>query len=152
MNPPSRDKAGQTKNTIVLHSEHQTESGELKTSTHAPIDRQTKPDHGEVLFTAPVALSRREGSKVYLRSLRPGEEDTGEGVRIAPGETVLFETGDLSITSRHVDTFVRARGPDGYAAVANTIWTWYPGINLDGAGPRGGRRARRLPPWRRAGG
>ena len=55
-------------------------------------------------------------------------------MRIEAGETVLFETGDLPITSRHVDTFVSARGPDGYAPVANTFWTRYPGINLDGAG------------------
>ena len=125
MNPPSRDKADQAKTTIVLHSEHETVDGERRTSTHAPIGKESNADQGEELFTGRVVLSRREGKNVYLRSLRPGEEDTGEGVRIEAGERVLIDAGDLSLNSREIDASLSPPGPGGYAPVANTIWTWY---------------------------
>ena len=89
------------------------------------MSEENKQDEGEFLFAGGVALSRREGKNVYLRSLRPGEQDSGEGVRIEAGESVLFDAGDLSFNSRQVDAFLSSPGPDGYAPVANTVWTWY---------------------------
>ena len=125
MNPPARRKEGQARTTIVLNSEHETEDGERKTRTHAPIGQEDNSGQGELLFSGRVVLSRREGKNVYLRSLRPGEEDTGEGVRIEAGERVLIDAGDLSFNSRQIDASLSSPGTGGYAPVANTIWTWY---------------------------
>ena len=125
MNAPDRNNDDQARTTIVLHSEHETGDGERKTRTHAPIGREGNADQGEMLFSGRVVLSRREVKKVYLRSLRPGEKDTGEGVHIRAGEQVLIDNGDLVINSREIDASLSSPGPGGYAPVANTIWTWY---------------------------
>ena len=79
---------------------------------------------GEFLTSGRIVLDRREGNKVFVRTLRPGEVDTGEGVNIRAGEQLIFEAGALVIDSREVDAqSVKGRG--GFAPVANTVWTWY---------------------------
>ena len=86
----------------------------------APIEQPG----GEFLTSGRIVLDRREGNKVFVRTLRPDEEDTGEGVNIRAGEQLIFEAGALVINSREIDTHsVKGRG--GYAPVANTVWTWY---------------------------
>ena len=79
---------------------------------------------GEFLTSGRIVLDRREGNKVLVRTLRPGEEDTGEGVNIRAGEQLVFEAGALVVDSGEIDAqSVKGRG--GYAPVANTVWTWY---------------------------
>ena len=79
---------------------------------------------GEFLTSGRIVLDRREGNKVFVRTLRPGEEDSGEGVNIRAGEQLIFEAGALVVDSREIDAqSVKGRG--GYAPVANTVWTWY---------------------------
>ena len=41
---------------------------------------------GDFLFAARLVPLGRKGNIVYARSLRPGEEDTGESVRLKAGE------------------------------------------------------------------
>ena len=79
---------------------------------------------GEFLTSGRIVLDRREGNKVFVRTLRPDEEDTGEGVNIRAGEQLIFEAGALVINSREIDTH-SIKGHGGYAPVANTVWTWY---------------------------
>ncbi|MDE0102679.1 MAG: hypothetical protein OXN89_09880 [Bryobacterales bacterium] len=55
--------------------------------------------------------------------MRPGEEDSGEGISLEPGETLEFPAGSLSVTMADVDRYTK-RAPDGYARVANTVWSW----------------------------
>ena len=79
---------------------------------------------GEFLTSGRIVLDRREGNKVFMRTLRPDEEDTGEGVNIRAGDQVILEAGALVSNSREIDAqSVKGRG--GYAPVANTVWTWY---------------------------
>ena len=66
----------------------------------------------------------REGNKVFARTLRPGEEDTGEGVKIEAGDQLIIPAGGLSFHSREIDA-QSPKGLGGYAPVANTVWTWY---------------------------
>ena len=35
----------------------------------------------------------REGNKVFARLLRPGKEDTGEGVNVRDGEQLIIRAG-----------------------------------------------------------
>ena len=61
---------------------------------------------------------------VYMRSLRHGEEDTGEVVHVPAGKKMVIRAGDLSIDSEELDA-KSPKGRGGYAPVADTIWTWY---------------------------
>ena len=58
------------------------------------------------------------------RSLRPGEEDTGEDVNVRAGEQLIIRAGGLVINSDEIDE-LSPKGYGGYAPVANTVWTWY---------------------------
>ena len=82
------------------------------------------PDLSDFMTSGRVVLDRREGNKVFLRTLRYGENETGEGVNIKAGEQVIFDVGALSIDTRQIDS---KSDPErgGYSPVANTIWTWY---------------------------
>ncbi|MCY3897433.1 MAG: hypothetical protein OXF86_02620 [Caldilineaceae bacterium] len=79
---------------------------------------------GDFLFGARIVPVGREGNKVFVRTLRHGEEDASETVRLRLGDRILFRAGDLIIDSRQIDA-MSPKGPGGYAPVANTVWTWY---------------------------
>ena len=83
---------------------------------------------GEFLLAGRLVPAGREGNKVFARSLRPGEEDTGEGVKVGPGEQLIIRAGDLSISSSEIDAH-SPTGLGGYAPLANTVWTWYSIVN-----------------------
>ena len=78
----------------------------------------------EPLFIGRLVPVRREGKKVFARTLRYGEEDTGEAVHLEAGDQLVIAKGDLSFDSRQVDE-QSIPGFGGYAPVANTIYTWY---------------------------
>lgn len=84
---------------------------------------ETQPG-GEFLTSGRIVPVRREGNKVFIRTLRQGEEDTGEAVNIRAGDRLIFEPGALVIDSRQIDA-QSAQGLGGYSPVANTVWTWY---------------------------
>ena len=79
--------------------------------------------NGEILHVGRVVLDRREGNRVFIRTLRPDEKDTGEGVTIQKGEQVIFEAGALTVDLRQIDN-QSPKGFGGYAPVSNTVWTW----------------------------
>ena len=90
-----------------------------------PMDDGPKEKpQGELLTGARLVPIKREGNKVYARTLRPGETDTGEVVELKPGDQLIIPPGGLEIGSREIDT-ESVKGLGGYAPVANTIWTWY---------------------------
>ena len=84
-------------------------------------NRQPK---GEFLTGGRIVPMGREGNKVFARTLRPGEEDTGEAIHIGPGDQLVIPAGGLVIDSREIDA-QSIKGLGGYAPVANTVWTWY---------------------------
>ena len=81
-------------------------------------------DSSDLLFYNRLVPDGREGNKVFARSLRPGEEDTGEGVNVRAGEQLIIRAGGLVISSDEIDA-LSPKGYGGYAPVANTVWTWY---------------------------
>ena len=81
-------------------------------------------DSSDLLFYSRLVPDGREGNKVFARSLRPGEEDTGEGVNVRAGEQLIIRAGGLVISSDEIDA-LSPKGYGGYAPVANTVWTWY---------------------------
>jgi hypothetical protein len=66
----------------------------------------------------------REGSTVYGRTLRWDEKDTGEAVILKPGDRFVLRPGALSISVEGIDAHGAAPREDGYAPIANTLWTW----------------------------
>lgn len=83
------------------------------------------PQVGENDFLAGVRVvpAGRNGNRVYGRTLNRGEPDTGEGISLELGETLEFPAGSISVTMADVDRYSEP-GSDGYAPVANTVWTW----------------------------
>ena len=83
-----------------------------------------KQTQGEFLTGGRLIPIGREGNKVFARTLRPGEEDTGEVVHLEPGDQLVIPAGGLTVDSREIDA-QSTEGLGGYAPVANTVWTWY---------------------------
>ena len=79
---------------------------------------------GELLTVGRLVPAGRDGNKVFARMLRPGEEDSGEAVRIEAGDQLVIPPGGLSFDSREIDA-QSPKGLGGYAPVANSVWTWY---------------------------
>ena len=88
------------------------------------VDDETQDSSAELLFHSRLVPDGREGNKVFARSLRPGEEDTGQGVHICAGEQLIIRADGLVINSDEIDA-LSPKGYGGYAPVANTVWTWY---------------------------
>ena len=78
----------------------------------------------EMLTSGRIALIRREGNKVFVRTVGREEDYDGEGVKLRPGDQIVFPPGALVIDSRDIDA-QSTPGLGGYAPVANTVWTWY---------------------------
>lgn len=79
-----------------------------------------------ILVAVRVVSEGRNGNIVFARTLRPDEEDDGTPVVINPslGERrITFRPGSLQVSIRDVDRYAKV-GPDGYAPITNTIWTW----------------------------
>ena len=84
-----------------------------------------KQNEGEHLITGRLVPIRREGSTVYARSLRRGEEDTGEVIKLQRGDKLVIPAGELVIDSRQIDEYFNPKGLGGYALVANAVRAWY---------------------------
>ena len=82
-------------------------------------------DQDAFLFSGRIVPIRREGNVVYARTLRRGEEDTGEAVRLEAGDRLVIPAGEFVVDSRDIDELYNPKGPGGYRPVANTVWSWY---------------------------
>ena len=82
----------------------------------------SKQPEGEFLTAGRLIPIGREGNKVFARTLRLGEEDTGEVVNLEPGDELVIPAGGLVVDSRAIDA-QSTKGLGGYAPVANTVWT-----------------------------
>ena len=91
--------------------------------TYISINLGPKVGAQDFLAGVRVVPAGRNGSRVYGRTLNHGEADSGEGISIEPGETLEFPAGSISVTMADVDRYAEP-GSDGYAPVANTVWTW----------------------------
>ena len=77
------------------------------------------------LYAGRLVEMKREGNTVYARSLRRGEEDTGEGVHVPAGYQLVIPEGEMVIDSRDVDEYHNPIGLCGYRPIANTVWAWH---------------------------
>jgi len=79
----------------------------------------------DTLIGVRVVPAGRNGKRVFGRTLAEGEPDSGEPVSFYhyAGEELHFPSGSVQIFLRDVDRGNRP-GPNGYAPVSNTLWTW----------------------------
>ncbi|MBI3204465.1 MAG: DUF2934 domain-containing protein [Myxococcales bacterium] len=79
----------------------------------------------DALLGVRVVPAGRDGHKVLGRTLADGEADSGEPVTFFPyaGEELHFPAGSVQIFLRDLDRGNNP-GPDGYAPVSNTLWSW----------------------------
>ena len=82
-----------------------------------------KVGEGDVIVGVRVVPVKREGRTIYGRTLNFGEPDSGESITVNPGDTLIFRPGFINVSITDVDRY-SDWGPDGYAPVANTIWSW----------------------------
>ena len=78
----------------------------------------------ELLFLARLVPAGSDENTTYARTLRPGEEDSGETVQVPAGKRLVIRPGDFSFSSDEIDAR-SPKGRGGYAPVADTLWTWY---------------------------
>lgn len=78
----------------------------------------------DILTWVRVVPDGRDGSTVYGRALLFDEPDTGLAPQLRPGDNFLFRPGKLVFSIDSVDTSVAVKFEDGYASIANTVWTW----------------------------
>ena len=71
-------------------------------------------DQGDFLFGRRIVPIRREDNVVYARTLRRGEEDTGEAVHLEPGDRLVIPAGELVVDSRDIDEYYNPIGLGGY--------------------------------------
>lgn len=81
-------------------------------------------DTNDVLTWVRVVPDGRDGSTVYGRALLFDEPDTGLAPQLRPGDNFIFRPGKLVFSIDSVDTSVAVKFEDGYATIANTVWTW----------------------------
>ena len=91
--------------------------------TYISINLGPKDGANDFLAGVRVVPAGRHGNRVYGRTLKHGEPDSGEGISVEVGETLEFPAGSVSVTMADVDRYSKP-GADGYAPVANTVWTW----------------------------
>lgn len=79
----------------------------------------------DALLGVRVVSAGRDGHRVFGRTLADGEVDTGDSVAFFPyaGEELHFPAGSVQIFLRDLDRGTNP-GPDGYAPISNTLWTW----------------------------
>ena len=77
----------------------------------------------DTLIGVRVVPAGKDGNTVLGRTLNDGEPDSGEKIIVRPGEKLLFPAGNVKVSIRDIDRN-NSPDPDGYAAVANTVWTW----------------------------
>lgn len=88
----------------------------------------------DLLVGVRVVPDGRNENTVLGRTLNHDEPDSGEGIVYQPGEQVVFPPRSIHVTIQDVDR-KNTPGAYGYAAIANTIWTWShipppPNLNL----------------------
>ena len=77
---------------------------------------------GMFLGSGRITMVRREGNKVFVRTLRPDEDpDKAEPATIREGDQLVLEPGALRIGVENLDTPAVA-GRSGYASVSGTVF------------------------------
>jgi len=77
----------------------------------------------ETLFFRRIRQTRRDGHKVFVEMIGPGESIPSKPVYLGPGDEIVFPPGSIAVSFDAVDAALG--GADvGYRPIANSVWTW----------------------------
>ena len=91
--------------------------------TYISINLTPKVGSGSMLSAMRVVPAGQEGDIIFGRTLNSSEKDSGQGIVLELGQTLVFPTGSVKTTIQDIDQRADV-GDDGYADVANTVWSW----------------------------
>ena len=80
-------------------------------------------DEDDFLIGGRLVPIRREGNVVYARSLRRGEEDTGEVIQLKAGDRLEIPKGEVVIDSRDIDDQLE-EDLGGYKPISPVIYVF----------------------------
>lgn len=86
----------------------------------------TNPEPGSIdgfLFSHRVVPVREEPGRVFARTLRLGERDTGQRVHVRPRDNMVFEEGAIVAELDHIDQLEVAT-ESGHVSLTPVLWTW----------------------------
>lgn len=79
----------------------------------------------DLLTWARAIPVRREGNKVFARTLKLGEPDEGDRVHLRPGDELIFEKDAVVLELDAIDAKEAASVPEGdYVPLTPVLWTW----------------------------
>ena len=83
------------------------------------------PDVGanDIVIGKRVVPNGTASLEVYGRTLDIGEGDNDEEIIVPSGYKLVFPPGSVKVALEDIDKHAEPE-PDGYAAIANTVWTW----------------------------
>ena len=91
--------------------------------SHMSLNLGPQVGEDDAIVRVRVVPIGSDGHTVYARTLNFGEADNGEFITVEPGDTLIFPAGTMKVTIADVDRYSE-QTPDGYAPVANTVWSW----------------------------
>ena len=94
-----------------------------KPITYLSVNIGPNVGDNDALIGVRIVPVGKDGNKIIGKTLNYGEPDSGDGITLRKGEKLLFPPGNLKISIRDIDRD-NSPGPDGYAVVSNTVWTW----------------------------
>lgn len=95
----------------------------IKPITYLSVNLGPEAGIDDSLVGVRVVPDGSDSHTVYGRTLKDGEEDCGQAIVLQVGERLVFPERSVRITIRDVDRY-STEGSDGYADIANTVWTW----------------------------
>lgn len=119
---------------VPIEARHGVDQVVLMTPIHSTMVCQSAVVGADDSLTGPlrVVFDEQEGDTVYVRTLKRGEVDDGRRVHLKPGQRLGFRANSCSIDLDELDERFSA-GIEGYAPLANTVWTW---LNIGNPGER----------------
>lgn len=96
--------------------------------THIALCLGPKKGENDGLFHVRVLPTEKQGDKVFGRTLRFGEEDSGEGIIVKDGETLVFPPKSVAIDIRDIDRCTKSErhgwGDYQYRNISPTLYLW----------------------------
>ena len=91
--------------------------------TYISINLTPTVGSSSMLSAMRVVPAGQEGDIIFGRTLNSGEKDSGQGIVLELGQTLVFPMGSVKTTIQDIDQRADV-GDAGYADVANTVWSW----------------------------
>ncbi|MGB9137579.1 MAG: hypothetical protein WCB73_10215 [Pseudonocardiaceae bacterium] len=79
----------------------------------------------DLVTSARIVPVRREGNKVFARTLNYGELDDGDRVHVRPGDELIFEEGSVVLELEAIDAKESScRAENEYVPITPVLWSW----------------------------